>query len=142
MHPEKRGTGRTFNMLADAMRVGMERKFNPIVIMHNRKEVQHALYNIVPLICKESYGFSDYKCVEHTGLIMIDGMVVVRLITHDNQIIAKNNPEIPWTWTLRGIDRPKMYLDHALLEAMPVLGMAFKIWTQFDNQHHKVNFRG
>lgn len=132
---EKRGTGRTHNMIMEALQIGaMSNQKASIVVMRDSRCIQDALGAIVP----RCFGPHDHywRIIAHTECVEVAGKVVL-YFKRMNEVCDKfgNDPNNPHTWKVPG---HQIFIDHLIFE--DYYGAILQAWTRYDNPHHKVNF--
>lgn len=134
---EKRGTGRTHNMIMEALHIGSGRK-GAIVIMKDQRNCEHAAKMVVPNCFGKDHHYWRVKLNGSTWSVLVGEAQVVTFRTVD--WITKefpNNGRYPVEWVVPGVE---LFIDHGVIEEF--YGPALQAWTRYDNPHHKVNFHG
>lgn len=135
IHQEKRGTGRTHNMIMEALHMGSGHKGAAVVMLEHR-DIKHAVQQIVPRCVAHEY----LRIMECKGQfrVLVNGQQVIVFLTADK--VARdygNNRNAPHEWRVHGLET---LIDHRVIENF--FGSILEAWSRYDNPHHKVNFHG
>lgn len=135
---EKRGTGRTHNMIMEALEIGaMTNQTCAIVVMRDSRCIEHAVGAILPRCFGPDHHYWRIRSVPDFA-VEVAGKTVLRF-KRMNQIWNEfgNNRHEPHTWQVPG---HHVFIDHLIIEDF--YGPILQAWTRYDNPHHKVNFHG
>jgi hypothetical protein len=135
---EKRGTGRTHNMIMEALHIGSQGPACAVVIMRDMRCIENAVQAVVPNCFSKDHHYWQVTYSQATWHIMVGEKKVIRFMMM-NQIWGEfgNNKHDPLAWRVPGHE---IFLDHLIIEDF--YGPILQAWARYDNPHHKVNFHG
>lgn len=132
---EKRRTGRTHNMILEALEVGSTR-CTSIVVFATRAELDQAVHSVLPNCFPKD--FYQYHVASRRGRIEVHvGHKHVATFVVMGAPGILGGPNDPMQWETPG---QELFIDHRIIELH--YSDILRAWTRYDNPHHRVNFHG